>query len=408
MASSRNQPKYAVGLDVGSSRTRCVICVIEDQRLRFLAASSVPARGFHKGQVADLGAISQSIMAAIKEAETRSRVLVDSVVLGLGGSLIESSQGRGVYEFGRPREITANDLAYAVELASRVQIQPGRMLVHVFPQDFTVDGRAGYRYPVGLMCAKLEANVLLVTTSEHEHEALISAAHQAHLSVEDTVFEPVAAAYSAILPEERQRGAAVIDLGLHSTGLAVYDGDACVGAASLPVSADHLTRDIMAVLHHNYSIGVSYEDAETLKREYGCAMLGLTSDNTLIEVPLSDGRGSREITRRQLNEILEARAEEIFDHIRVEIGRCGMSQVLMEGVFITGAGGRLQGMLDMAESMLNCHAKFGLTVGILDWPQNFQDPAWTTAAGLAMYSARLRQHKTNRRRPPGLLGLLGW
>ncbi len=408
MANSRNLPKYAVGLDVGSARVRCVICVIEDQRLRFLAASSVPSRGFHKGQVADLAAISQSIVAAIKEAETRSRVLVDSVVLGLGGTMIESSQGRGVYEFGRPREITANDLAYAVELASRVQIQPGRMLVHVFPQDFTVDGRAGYRYPVGLMCAKLEANVLLVTTSEQEHEALIAAAHQAHLSVEDTVFEPVAAAYSAILPEERQRGAAVIDLGLHSTGLAVYDGDACVGAASLPISADHLTRDIMAVLHHNYSIGVAYEDAETLKREYGCAMLGLTSDNTLIEVPLGDGRGSREITRRQLNEILEARAEEIFDHVRVEIGRCGMSQVLMEGVFITGAGGRLQGMLDMAESMLNCHAKFGLTVGILDWPQNFQDPAWTTAAGLAMYSARLRQHKTNRLRPPGLLGLLGW
>ena len=88
----------AVGVDAGSSRTRCVICVCEDQRLRFLAASSVPARGFHKGLVADVGAISQSIQEAIKEAETRSRVLVDAVVLGLGGGTIESSQGRGVYE----------------------------------------------------------------------------------------------------------------------------------------------------------------------------------------------------------------------------------------------------------------------------------------------------------------------
>ena len=408
MANSRNQPKYVVGLDAGSSRTRCVVCVLEDHRLRFIAASSVPSQGFQKGRLADLGAVSASMLAAIKEAESRARMLVDSVVLGLGGSMVESSQGRGVYEFGRPREITANDLAYAVELASRVQIQAGRMLVHVFPQDFTVDGRAGYRYPVGLMCTRLEANVLLVTTSEQEHEALIAAAHQAHLSVEDTVFEPVAAAYAAILPEERQRGAAVVDLGLHSTGVTVYDGDACVGAASMPISADHLTRDIVVGLHHYHGISVAYEDAETLKREYGCAMLGLTADNTLIEVPLSDGRGSREITRRQLNEILEARAEELFDHVRLEIERCGMSQALLEGVFVTGAGGRLQGMLDMAERMLNCHAKFGLTVGILDWPQNFQDPAWTTAAGLAMYSARLRQHKSNRRRTPGLLGLLGW
>ena len=408
MASSRNLPKYAVGLDVGSSRTRCVLCVLEDQRLRFLAAASVPAQGFQKGRVADVNAVSQSMLAAVKEAETRSRVLVDSVVIGLGGPSIESSQGRGVYEFGRPREIAPNDLAYAVELASRVQIQPGRMLVHVFPQDFTVDGRAGYRYPVGLMCTKLEANVLLVTTSDQEHEALVSAAHRAHLSVEDTVFEPVAAAYAAVLPEERQRGAAVIDFGLHSTGMAVYDGDACVRAASLPVSSDHLTRDIVVSLQHFYGISVNYDDAETLKREYGCAMLGLTADNTLIEVPLSDGRGSREITRRQLNEILEARADELFDHLHAEVNRCGMSQALMEGVFLAGAGARLPGLLDLAERKLNCHAKFGLGVGILDWPQNFQDPAWTTSAGLAMYAARLRQQKSNRRRPPGFFGLLGW
>ncbi|MFN7922116.1 MAG: cell division protein FtsA [Bryobacteraceae bacterium] len=405
---TKPKPRYAVGVDVGSARARAVICIVEDQRLRFLGAGSVASQGWQRGRVADPNAISQSILGAVKEAETRAKVLVDSVVLGLGGMAVESGQGRGVYEFGRAREITPNDLAYAVELASRVRLQEDRLLLHVFPQDFTVDGHAGYRYPVGLACTRLEANVLLVTTSEQEHECLVSATHHAHLSVEDTVFEPVAAAYASVLPEERQRGAAVIDLGMHSTGVAIYDGEAAVACASLPISSDHLTRDLVLGLHHVHGITISYEDAEALKREYGCAMMGLSGDNTLIEVPSGDGRTSKELSRKHLTEILEARAEEIFDQVKQEMHRAGMDQALMEGVFLTGGGARLSGMLDMAERVLDCPAKYGLAVGIRDWPQNFQDPAWTTAAGLAMYSARLKLHRTQRRKPPGLLGFFGW
>jgi len=404
----KNKPRFVTGIDIGSSRTRCAICAVEDQKLRFLGAGSVISQGWHRGRVADPKAISSSILAAVKEAETRAQVLIDSAVIGLGGVFVDAGPRRGVYEFGRPREITPEDLAYAVELASRVRLEDDRMLVHVLPQDFTVDGRAGYRNPSGVNCSRLEANALIVTTSEQEHECLINATHQAHLSVEDTVFEPVAAAYASILPEERHRGAAVVDLGKHSTGVVIYDGEAAVGAASLPISSDHLTRDLMVGLHHYHGVTVTYDDAEILKREYGCAMLGLTADNALIEVPSGDGRHSREISRRQLNAILEARAEELFDYVRQEVETACMDQSLLEGVFLTGGGARLPGMLDMAEKVLNCHAKYGLAVGIQDWPQNFQDPAWTTAAGLAMYAARLRLERTQRRKAPGLLGLFGW
>jgi cell division protein FtsA len=278
----------------------------------------------------------------------------------------------------------------------------------VLPQDFIVDGRAGYRYPLGMVCARIEVNVLLITCSRLEHDGVIGAAQQAHLRVEETMFEPLAASYSAVLAEERRRSVAVIDLGVDSTGVVVYDGDACVGAATLPVTAGHLTRDLTIGLRQTCGVTVSYEDAETLKREYGCAMLGLTSDSTLIEVPSQEGRGSQEITRRQMNEILEARAEELFYYVRQEVVRAGMDQSLLEGVFLTGGGARLNGMLDMAERVLNCPAKFGLTNGIQDWPQDFQDPAWTTAAGLAMYSARLKMRGAGKKKPPGPRGLLGW
>jgi cell division protein FtsA len=404
-----NKSKLAVGLDAGSVRTRCVICEVDDGRLRFLGAGSAPSLGWQRGRIADPNAVTASVRAAVQEAETNAQALVDSVVAGIGGPAVDGSQGRGVYEFSRPRELEANDLSYAVELASRVRLNEDRMLVHVLPQDFTLDGKPAYRRPVGVECSRVEANVQIITASAQEHQCLISALHQAHLAVEETVFEPVAAAYSAVLPDERTRGAALVDLGMHSTGVTIYDGEALVGAASLPISADHLTRDVTLGLRASHGISVSYEDAESLKREYGCAMLGLTSDNTLIEVPSSEGRGMQEISRRQLNEILEARAEELFTFVRRELIRAGMENALLEGVFLTGGGARLNGMCDMAERVLNCPAKYGLAVGIDGWPQSLQDPAWATAAGLSMYSARLKLRRTSKKhKAPGLLGVFGW
>ncbi len=120
----------------------------------------------------------------------------------------------------------------------------------------------------GILCARLEANVHVVTASTQEHEAIVGAVHQAHLAVEESIFEGVAAAYAAVLPEDRARGVAVIDIGAQSTQLAVYDGDALLLAAAIPVAADHMTRDI------SWLLKVNYEDAENLKRQYGCAVAG--------------------------------------------------------------------------------------------------------------------------------------
>jgi cell division protein FtsA len=306
---------------------------------------------------------------------------------------------RGVYEFGRRREIEPDDLRYAVELAARVRLEEDRQVLQICPQDFTLDGRAGYRNPKGILCARLEANVHVVTVSMQDHQGLISAVHQAHLAVDESVFEPIAAAYAAILPEDRARGAALVDIGAQSTHLAVYDGDALLHATSIPVGADHFTRDV------SWLLKVNYEDAENLKREYGCAITGTVSDNSLVEIPSAEGRGMREAPRRQLNEILEARAEEIFERVYAEILRVGMEQSLLEGAVLTGGGSMLAGMCDMAERVMNCQARNGLATGIEGWPKDLDNAAWTTAAGLAMYSGRLKMKRDWKRVSTGLAGL---
>jgi len=326
----RSKPLYPAGIDLGSSRTRCVISVLEDGHLRFLGASSVPSSGWHKGRLADPGEVSMSIARAVREAETNAQVLVESAVLGMGGATIEGIEGRGIYEFGRAQTLTSEDLSYAVNRASMGHMGDDRMLLHVMAQDFILDGQAGYRYPVGDRCARLEANALLVTTSIREHQSLVAAAHHAHVAVDETVFEPVAGAYAAVLAEQRDNGTAVVDIGMHSSGIAIYDGESLVGAASIPVSADHFTRDLVLCLRAVHGVAISYEDAEALKREHGSALRDPSSENTLVEVPSSDRHQSYTVTRGQIIEILKDRAEELFHYVRRELRRSGMDRSLME------------------------------------------------------------------------------
>ncbi len=396
----KSQTQLAVGLDAGSSQTRCLVAALEGDCIRYLAHGQAPAAGWSKGRVTDQDALSESIRAAVLEAERAAGMPVEAITTGVGGASVGGAQGRGLYEFGRPREVDLDDMAYAVKLASDVRLERGRMLLHVLPQDFTLDGRSGFRKPHKGVCSRLEANVHIITGSFQEHQAVVAAAHLAGLVVEETVFEPMAAAYACLYPEERARGVAVLDLGLHSSDLVVYDGDALLLAASVPIWADHLTRDVATVFK------VTYEDAECLKQQYGCALLGLTADSSLIEVPSPEGRPPREARRSELNEILEARAEEMFLYVRAELQRVGMERSLLDGIVLTGGGALLNGMCDIAERVLNCQAGNGLAKSFGDWPEELNNPVWTTAAGLALYSAKLKLHEPPRRRMSGLMGLV--
>lgn len=392
----RVRPALAAGVDAGSGSTRVVICLLENGEIRLLGYGEAASQGWTKSRIADQNAVADSILQATREAERRAQVRVDSAVFGTGGSTISCATTRGGYEAGYSREFLQQDLSRVVERAYRVQFPEDQMLLHLCVRDFTVDGHPGHRNPRGAMGSHLVAYVNLVTFSVQEHHLLVGAAHQAHLAVEETVFEPLAAAYAAVRPEQRREAIAVLDIGKESTGLVVYHGDALLLASSLRLCGDHFSKDVARVL------GTSYEDAERVKLQHGCALRGLTGDHSLVEVPSPAGRQPREMPRRELNFILEARARQLFKYVQRELARAELEDGLMGGVMLCGGMSRLTGMCDVAELVLNCQASWALPVGIRDWPPAVQDPAWTTAAGLAMYSARLKQ-RDQERQSRGLL-----
>ncbi|MBI1788370.1 MAG: cell division protein FtsA [Acidobacteria bacterium] len=394
------KPIIAAGVDAGSAHTRCVIGVLENGGLRLAGVGATDSAGWVKGRIADQQAVADSILRAVRAAEQSAKVQVESVVAGVGGTTVRGANSRAPIDLGRPREIEQRDVDRVTRHASRVLLHEDRMVLQVCLQDFLVDDHPGHRDPRKMVASRLEANVHVITASVQEHNSLVTAMNLAHLTVDDTVYEALAACYASVTPEERREGIALVDIGLHSTDLVVYYGEALQLASSLPISGDHFTKDVVR------GLTTTYEDAARLKEEYGCAVIGLTADNSLIEVPSPEDREPREAPRRKLNQILEARAEELFRYVRRELARVGMDQALMGGVVLTGGAARINGMLDMAERVLNCQARNGLAIGIRDWSDQLHDPVWTTGAGLMMYSAKLKAREEAQRREKGFLGRL--
>lgn len=379
--------QLCVGLDVGSAWTRVAAVSLEDGAVHYRAHAAAPSRGWHRGLINQQALVAESIRQAVREAEAMAGEPIEAAVVGVGGPSVRSVQGRGLYDFGHTRAVEQEDLAYAVELAAKARLEPDRVLLQVLPQDFTLDGQPPLPHPLNIDCQRLEAHALLITASTQEHQALLSAVHQAHVRVTETVFEAMAGAYACILGDERASGVALVDVGAHSTNVVYYDGDSMLAAVGLPVSGDHFTRDIGELK------ALSYEEAERLKFAHGCALLGLTADNIIIELPPEPGRPGRELSRRELIEILQARAIQLFG--LVEKGRKHLARdlALREGLVLCGGGAHLEGLVEVAERVMSCPARLGFPRGIAYWPEDISTPAWTVAAGLAMYAARLEGRK---------------
>lgn len=393
---------FATGLDAGSTFTRCVIALLEGERLRILGYGSVPSEGWSKSRISDQQAVSTCVLAAVEEAEVMAQTTIETVVAGMGGLTARGANSRGRMDLGRPREIEQRDINRSMERAMRIQLTEDRMVLQMLPQDFVIDDQPGFHDPRRMQASVIEANAHLITISAQEHNNLLGAINGAHLSVDETIFEAIAGCYAAVLPEDRRDGVAHLDIGAHSTELVCYYGESAQMATSLRICGDHFSRDLA------HALRIPLESAAVVKHEFGGAVSHGTAAHSTVELPMAglspaEGMG-REAPRKVINEILESRTVELFEMVQAELARVGMQRAISSGLVISGGGALLPGICDVAERVLKCPARIGLAQGFQDWPEELNDPAWTTAGGLAMYAARLRSQVDLERQSVGMLG----
>lgn len=383
---------HLVALDAGSSKT-CALVAEEAEagQLRFRGWGCAESKGWKKGGIINLDAVSGSIHKAMEEAEKASGLPIERAVVGIGSGQTKGLSSRGgITISSRQRQIERDDLRRAVDEARKVLLPPDRAILHVVPQEYLLDSLEGIRDPVGMVGSRLEVNVHVITAAAAAQNNVITAAHHAGLEVEELVYEGLAAAEAAVGSDERELGAVLADIGAGSTDVTVFLHGFLYHSFSLPVAGDHFTNDIAVGLR------TPIPEAERIKRSFGVATMEQAGELIFVEVPRVGDRSSRHVAQVELAMILQPRAQELLELIQIELRRLGVEHQMGAGIIFTGGASRLAGLCDLAEQTLAMSARIGLAPQLDGAPESLREPAYTTLMGLLYYAQRLRQMRQDR------------
>jgi cell division protein FtsA len=388
----RLKKRPIVAVDAGSFEIRVLVAEEnEEGNLRFCAWGEAESKGWKKGGIINLELAEASLRKAIEAAETMYGGPIEHVVMGLGASQVRGVNAHGGINISsRHREIQREDARRAVEEARRVNLPPDREILHVVPQEYTLDSYDGIRDPVGMMGGRLEVHVHVITVAAAARMNVIAVANHAGLIVEETVFEALAAAEAALRGDERELGVVLADIGAGSTEVAAYHRGALQHTFTVAVGGDHFTNDIAVGLR------APIPEAERIKCDFGVAMREMAGATVLIEVPRVGDRTSRLVPQVELAEILQPRAQELIELIHAELHRAGLDRHSIAGMVFTGGGSRLAGLCDLAEQTLNVTARIGLAPELEGAPESLCEPFNTTLMGLLHYAQRLRQARQSK------------
>ena len=383
---------YLVGLDLGSYRTRCLVAIEEDSHLRFISHGSAPSRGWTRGVIADQEPVLASVEAAIEEAERNGGLVIESAVVGVGGSHVRSNVCHSYVNLpAKGAEIGSEHVADLFKAAAQGPLSDDRTVMQVVPLEFMVDRQITVQNPRGMKARRLDGHAQVVSAAAQAHHNIHAVVNRAGVVVDETVFEAFAAAQAVLEEQERALGVAVADMGSGSVDLVVYLENKLRLATSVVVGGDHFINDVAEVMR------TSRADAEMLIHQCGCAVVDDTPSNVSVEVPSLVDDQPQTYPRRLLNAILQARAEELFKMLGEEFRRVGIQERLIGGLVLTGGLAAIAGGCDAAEDVLDCSARIGLPMRIEDLPEELDQPGWATALGLVLYGQRLHLHGRRRR-----------
>ncbi len=384
----------SVGLDIGTSRVRCVIGEsTENGVMDVVGIGQAESRGLRHGIVTTSESVAESIKKAVEEAERMSGLEVQVVTVNISGEHLQGENKSGVVAVaGAGREITREDVDRAIESACAVQLPAGWKIVDRLPQEFIIDGQDGIIEPIGMHGARLESRIHVVTSPSAGGQNMIKAIHRAGLEIENMMLEALAAATSTLTDNDKEYGSALVNIGAEVTSLMIFGRGAVQHTAVFPFGGMHFTKDIAVGLR------VSIPEAEKIKHFYGCVAGFLMDEDEkqeIIEIKPVGRNETRQLSKEILCDIVQPRAIELLHLIAVEAVNSGGQ--IPSGVVLTGGGSMIRGMTEIAEQVFDAPTR----LGFLDreyfggLAEEIQTPDWAVASGLALSSMRSQIREQN-------------
>ncbi len=389
-----------VGLDIGTTKIAAIISEIgESGQPKIIGIGTSPSEGLKRGVVINLERTVESIATAVEDAEMMAGVKVDSVFAGIAGDHIRSINSRGVIAVsGSDHEITPTDVEKVIEAAKTVALPMDREIIHVLPQEFTVDDQTGVKDPVGMVGVRLETEVHIVTGAITSAQNIYRSVKKAGVEVKDLVLQPLATSYALLSPDEEELGVALLDLGGGTTDFAIFYDGSIRHTGVVGLGGKNITNDVAIGLR------TPVDQAEEIKKLYGCAISSLVDPDETIEVPGVGGRKPQQISRTVLSAIIEPRVEEILSLTLQEMKKSNFFDLLTAGIVLTGGGSLMPGMVELAEKIFDVPVRTGKPQGLAGLEEHASSPIYSTGVGLILYGwEQMREGKLR-----GRLKAKGW
>jgi cell division protein FtsA len=380
-----------VGLDIGTTKICAIVAEVTPEGIDIVGIGTAPSKGLRKGVVINIEATVASIKRAIEEAELMAGCEIHSVYAGIAGGHIRGFNSHGIVAV-KEREVMEADIERVIDAAKAVAIPVDREVIHILPQEFIIDDQDGIKEPLGMSGVRLEAKVHIVTGAVTSAQNIVKCAQKCALNVSDIVLEQLASALAVLSEDEKELGVALVDIGGGTTDIAIFHGGSIQHTSVIAIGGQHLTNDIAVGLR------TPQEEAESIKRRYGCASSKMIGKNEVIEVPSIGGRKSRELSRQILGDILEPRVVEVMELVQREIEKMKLTELLASGVVLTGGSTLLPGIVEVAEEVIGLPVRLGVPQGIGGLVDVVRSPMYATGVGLVLYGAQQTDHRHFRAR----------
>ena len=376
-----NDKRFVTGLDVGTENVRTIIATVnKDGAVAVVGYNEGKTAGMRKGVPANLTGPASSIDKMLGEAERMSGYEVRNAYVSINGSQILSTKTEGMIAVGTvEHEINDQDLDRVEDVAVTGRIPANRDVLDVVPLEYALDGQGGIKDPLGMSGARLEMRANVISALTPNCENLKKATMAADVEAKRLIPSVVAAAKAVLTERQKENGVAVIDMGAATTSVAVYEEGDLQYVGVVPAGSNNITNDLAIVL------AIDPEMAEEIKTRFVTGKFD-SDKNPVIRIG-KEGKTERAFERKEVEEVVKARLDEIFTEVRKKLKSAHYDQRLPEGIILTGGGAKMRDIDLFAKDVLEASVKIGVPRGLGGVSEAIEKPEYATAIGLALIAA---------------------
>lgn len=379
--------QITAAIDIGTTKIVVIIArVNSDGQTEILGIGKHPSQGLKKGVIVNIAQAVESIKKATAEAQTMAGVEIEDACVGISGGHIQSYNSTGVVAI-KNKEVTQSDIDRVIDAAKAIPLPQDQQILHVLPQYFKVDGQDYIYDSLGMYGVRLEAHVHIITGAVASAQNIIRSCELAGVGVSDIVLEQLASATAVLTPAEQEMGVGILDIGGGTCDFALYKDGRIRHSKVIAIAGNHFTNDIAVGLN------IPFNKAEELKKLYASALTshGMHYADSFIDVDLGYEEGVRTIKLSTITEIVNFRAEEIFELFLDEINQFRLKGLMPCGLVLTGGGSLLDGVKELASEKLGMPVRVGYPMSPDPTkpyliPDALKSPIYATAYGLLLHS----------------------